>query len=172
MNKKTTILIAVLALITLIAISLMVWAIWFRDPVIIPPDYNTDPEDTNRIPLDSEGGDKLETPEGGGAVGIIYTKDGISVDLSDKKISLLFGNPSRSNMDMIIQVVVRNQLIAQSGRLVPGYKLQTLDLANGAEKKLVPGTYDAKYIVYYYDPESGEKAILNTEIPITIQVKE
>lgn len=34
-----------------------------------------------------------------------------------------------------------------------------------------PGTYEGKFHVMYYDAHSGEKAIINTEIPITVTVK-
>ena len=35
---------------------------------------------------------------------------------------------------------------------------------------LSPGGYEGKFIVLYYDPDSGEKAMVNTEIPITVNV--
>ena len=31
---------------------------------------------------------------------------------------------------------------------------------------------DGKFVIHYYDPETGEKAIVNAEIPIKITVKE
>ena len=30
----------------------------------------------------------------------------------------------------------------------------------------------AKFVVFYYDSDTGEKAVVNTEIPITITVQE
>ena len=45
-----------------------------------------------------------------------------------------------------------------------------LDLMEGVEKKLGVGGYEGKFIVHYYDQTTGEKAMVNTEIPITINV--
>lgn len=171
-NTKTIILISALALITVIAIIIMIWAIWFREPdIIINPDYAPEEEEPNQESMEGSG-DKLEQPDGGGAVSILYSTDDIIIDLSEKKISLMFGNPSRSNMDMILQVVIQDQVIVQSGRITPGHRVRTLELIKDAEKMLSTGGYKAKYVVLYYDPESGEKAIVNTEIPIDITVKE
>lgn len=71
---------------------------------------------------------------------------------------------------MVIQIVVQDTVILQSGTLKPGYQVGSLDLLEGAEKQLVPGGYEGKFVVLYYDQTSGEKAMVNTEIPITINV--
>ena len=47
-----------------------------------------------------------------------------------------------------------------------------LNLLDGAEKKLAAGGYDGKIVVLYYDRTSGEKAMVNTEIPVTVTVTE
>lgn len=172
-KKKTLILIIILGLVTLIAIGVMLWALLKKEPdIVLTPDYAPEDEETNRVPIGGDDTSKLDKPEGGGSVGIIYTKDGIVIDLSDEKIKMMFGNPSRSNEDMVVQVVIKDQIIVQSGRLEPGYKVTELDLLDGAADMLEPGGYEGKYVVLYYDPDSGEKAILSTEIPITITVKE
>jgi hypothetical protein len=35
---------------------------------------------------------------------------------------------------------------------------------------LSPGGYKGSFSVFYYDPSSGEKAMVNTEIPILVTV--
>lgn len=173
MSTKNKIVIAVLAAVTLIAIIIMIWALFFREPdIILTPDYAPEGEESNQVTMGGDDTSKLESPEGGGAVGIIYTKDNITIDLSDKQISLVFGNPSRSTMDMVLQVVIQDQIVVQSGRITPGHQVTKLDLLKDAESMLEPGGYDGKFVVLYYNTESGEKAILNTEIPITLTVKE
>lgn len=43
---------------------------------------------------------------------------------------------------------------------------------DGDEKRLTAGGYNGKFIVLYYDRTSGEKAMINTEIPVTVTVTE
>ena len=94
------------------------------------------------------------------------------VDLSDKQAMLLFANPGKSNQDMVIQIIIQDVVICQSGTLTPGHQVKTLDLQDGAEKLLTAGIYEGKFNVLYYHPETGEKAIVNTEIPVTITVQD
>ena len=71
---------------------------------------------------------------------------------------------------MVIQITIQDTVIVQSGTLVPGQQVKLLDLLEGAEKQLSAGGYEGKFVVLYYDQTSGEKAMVNTEIPITINV--
>ena len=84
----------------------------------------------------------------------------------------MFANPSKSTADMVLQIVIKDTVIVQSGRLLPGNKVTALDLLDGAENQLAAGGYDGKFIVLYYDQQSGEKAMVNTEIPVTVTVTE
>lgn len=38
------------------------------------------------------------------------------------------------------------------------------------EKRLSAGGYDGKFVVLYYGRTSGELAMVNTEIPVTVTV--
>jgi hypothetical protein len=98
----------------------------------------------------------------------------VTVDLSDNKAELLFGNPQKSNQDIVLQIVVKGQVIVQSGRIVPGNRVKSLGLLADAPV-LGAGIYsneNCKFVVLYYDRESGEKSILNTEIPVTVTVRD
>lgn len=172
-NKgKPNLLITLLLCITLIAVGVTVWALFFRDTgPTLAPDYA--PQETERhaetIPDDS--GEKMEKPEGGGSVSLTYSNK-VTVDLSDKMASVYFANPGKSNQDMVIQISIQDTVILQSGTLKPGQQVKLLDLLEGSEKLLQPGGYTGKFIVLYYDQDSGEKAMVNTEIPVTINVVE
>lgn len=168
-NKKKYLLILLL-LITLLAVGLSVWAIWFRDSApVLAPDYAPQQTEENAEPIGDDDDEKLSQPEGGGAVGLTYAKE-VSISLTDKSATLLFANPSKSNQDMVLQLVIDDVVVLQSGRLEPGNKVSTLNLLDGAEKRLTAGGYDGKFVVLYYDRTSREKAMLNTEIPITVTV--
>ena len=71
---------------------------------------------------------------------------------------------------MVLQIAIQDTVILQSGTLKPGNQVKLLDLLEGAEEMLSPGGYEGRFIVLYYDPDSGEKAMVNTEIPITVNV--
>ena len=165
-------LILLLLLISLLALGVAAWALFFRDTgPTLTPDYA--PQETEQhaetIPGDSD--EKMEKPEGGGSVSLTYSNK-VTVDLSDKMASVYFANPGKSNQDMVIQISIQDTVILQSGTLKPGQQVKLLDLLEGSEKLLQPGGYEGKFIVHYYDQDSGEKAMVNTEIPVTINVVE
>ena len=174
-SKKRLILILVIVLAGLIIIGsagVIVWDVFFREPdVILTPDYAPQEEEENGETIPGDDDTKLEKPEGGGSVSMIWSKE-VTIDLSDKQATLLFGNPGKSNVDVVVQLVIQDEIIIQSGKLVPDKQVKTLDLLPGTEKKLAPGGYNGKFVILYYDQENGEKAILNSDIPLTITVKE
>ena len=169
-KSKTNLLIPILLVITVIAICVTVWALFFRNSgPTLAPDYAPQEEEQNAESIPGDPGEKLDNPEGGGSVNLTYSRE-VSIDLSDEAATLLFANPGKSNQDMVIQIVIRDTVIVQSGTLKPGNQVTSLALLDGAAKKLSAGTYEGNFVVLYYHPESGEKAIVNTEIPITIMV--
>ena len=137
----------------------------------LSPDYPLPPVDSGADSMPGEDTGKLEESEGGSSVGLIYMVDA-EVDLSTKNVDLLFGNPSRSNQNIIVSISVQDNIIARSGLLVPGYQIKELTLSEEGQAKLTqPGVYEGKFVVESYNPESGEKAVINVEIPITVTAK-
>ena len=172
--NKTTIIIAILAVITVAALCVTMWALFLREPddnnkVILNPDYAPQNKEENAETIPDDTGDKMENPEGGGAVSLTYSNE-VTIDISDKAAALYFANPGKSNQDMVIQIVIQDTVILQSGKLSPGNQVKILNLLEGAEDMLQPGGYEGKFIVLYYDLTSGEKSMVNTEIPVTINV--
>lgn len=170
-EKRNNLIIILLVLLLIIAVGVTVWAVFFRDgDSVLAPDYAPQSVEENAEPISDESGEKLENPDGGGSVSLIYSK-GVVIDLSDKNASLMFGNPYRSNSDTLIRLVIQDRIIVQSGRIVPGNKVTSLPIREGTDKLLSPGGYDGKLVVFYYNPTTGEKAMINTEIPVNIIVK-
>ena len=172
--NKTTIIIAILAVITVAALCVTMWALFLREPddnnkVILNPDYAPQNKEENAETIPDDTGDKMENPEGGGAVSLTYSNE-VTIDLSDKAAAIYFANPGKSNQDMVIQIAIQDTIILQSGTLSPGNQVKILNLLEGAEDMLQPGGYEGKFVVLYYDPISGEKSMVNTEIPVTINV--
>lgn len=173
-KSKTHWLILLLLLITLIAVAVTVWALFFRggNDVVLTPDYAPQELERNAETIEGDNTDeKMQADEGGGAVSLTYGSN-VSIILSNETAALLFANPGRSTQDMVVQVVIQDTILVQSGRLTPGNQVTTLDLLEGAAEMLSPGGYEGKMVVLYYDPDTGEKAVVNTEIPVTITVVE
>lgn len=173
---KKQLLILLLLLITCTSLGVAYWAVFVRNnnpeqdgPKILEPDVAPGEKEKNAESMGDEGDKKLDQPKGGGAVSITYSKD-VTIDLSDKKVSLLFGNPARSNQSMVLQIVIQDNVVVQSDTLSPGYQVKKLDLKTDVGLK--PGTYKGKFNVLYYDSDTGKKAVVNTEIPVDIDVQQ
>ncbi len=172
-EKHLNIAALVLGLVAATALGVTAWALFFRqtEPSLLAPDYAPQELERNAEELDEGEVEKLEAPSGGGAVTLIY-QDVVTIDLSDETVSLLYGNPGESTMNIVLQIIIQDQLVAQSGRLEPGNQVTVLDMEDGAVARLEPGGYEGKFVVSFYDAETGEKSALNTEIPLTVTVTE
>lgn len=168
----TKLLISVLSFVAAAAVGVSIWTIVSRNngPVLAPDYAPVEKEEhAEEIPNDSD--EKLEAPQGGGSVSLTYSSQ-VNIDLSDKQATLLFANPGKSTQDMVLQIVIQDTVVVQSGTLSPGNQVTRLDLIPGMEKKLAAGGYEGKFVVLYYSLETGEKAMVNTEMPISITVQE
>lgn len=171
---KNKMILTSLACVTIIAVAVSVWALFFREPATAP-DYTPKQTESNAKKIGDDDSEKLKAQSGGGAVSMTYKKE-VTISLSGKNANLLFQNPSKSVNDVVLEVIVIGNdgvetTIAQSGILKPGYKIEKLDLDKKVEK-LSEGVYNGKFNVLYYNPTTGEKAIVNGNLDgITINVK-
>ena len=169
---ETRLIIALLLLITMVAVCVTVWALWFRMPsVTLAPDYAPKEIEAHAHVIPNDSGEQKKSEAGGGSVSLTYSNQ-VSIDLSDETASLMFANPGKSNQNVVVQIVIQDQVIVQSGTILPGRQVTALDLLDGTASMLTPGGYDGNFSILYYHPESGEKAIVNTEIPIRIEVRD
>ena len=170
-HNKNRALIAVLVTIIIFLLCVCLFLLLSKEEVtVLSPDIAPDNTDKYSEPMDDGTEDKLEEPNGGGAASLAYTKN-VTIDLSSEKATMMFGNPSKSNQDIIVQIVIQDTVIAQSGLITPGNKVSTLELLPGIKKSLSQGTYIGQYIVLFYDRETGERELVSTEIFINITVK-
>ena len=74
---------------------------------------------------------------------------------------------------MVLEVAItqnnKEVVIARSDMLPVGYAIYKLKLLD--DIKLIEGGYNGKFNIIYYDEVTGEKAAVNTDIPITIAVE-
>lgn len=164
-------LIPLMLLITVAAVAITV-SILLKPPTVQAPDFAPQSVDDNAHKMEDENTDKLETQEGGGAISLTYSTQ-VEVDLEDGQAHILFQNPTRSTQDVVLQLVVgeddQETLVAQSQLIPAGYALDSLELEEPV--LLTQGGYEGEFRVLSYDPESGEKAVVNTVIPVDITVQ-
>lgn len=171
-SKKNKLLILILLLITLSAVAVCIWAVFFRGPdIILAPDYAPPETEEYAQPIPDDSTDKMQSEEGGGSVNITYSNQ-VDISLTEEKAYLMFANPGRSNQNMVLHIVIQDEVIVQSGVIEPGFRINEIKLLDGAGQKLSVGGYDGSFEVYYYNPDSNEKAVVNTVIPVRVQVHE
>lgn len=167
-KKKKKKLLIFLILFILLDIILLVVLLGTR--TTLAPDYAPVNEEKYAEDIGDDGDKKLDQAEGGGAVSLTYSTD-VDISLDKKLATLFFANPSKSNQDMVLQIVVHDVVVAQSGTISPGKQIGKMDLLSSGARKLQAGGYDGKFVVLYYQPDTHEKTIVNTDIPIKITVK-
>ena len=172
-KKQLVIISSVLAVILVLAIGITVWALFFRDDGTQPitPDYPPQGTEQNQKPLEGDDGNKIESPEGGGAINVTYGT-AVTVDLSENKVTLLYANPQASNQNVAILIMIDDLVVAKSEQITPGYGVDTLSLEEYAKERLAVGGYNGELVIRAYNPETGEKAMVDTKGEITITVVE
>ena len=171
-SRYSKLIIVLLLLISISAVSVAIWSLYYREPaVILTPDYAPKETELNAEEIPGDSDVKLEVEDGGGAIGVEY-REKVTIDLSQKEAQFMFANPGKSTQDIVLQIVVQDRVLAQSGRIKPGNRLRKLSLLEDAERMLTIGGYEGKFVVLSYDSVSGEKAMVNTEMHVTILVQE
>ena len=95
----------------------------------------------------------VSTSAGGGTVSLTYS-DAAGIDLTAGQVTLLFANPEKSGWDATVCLVVGEREA----------------LLEGAEKDLTAGSCSGTLKVSFYHPQTGAKAMLDAEIPVTVTV--
>ena len=167
-KKKKKKLLIFLILFILLDIILLV--VLLGTHTTLAPDYAPVNEEKYAEDIGDDGDKKLDQAEGGGAVSLTYSTN-VDISLDKKLATLFFANPSKSNQDMVLQIVVHDVVVAQSGTISPGKQIGKMDLLSSGARKLQVGGYDGKFVVLYYQPDTHEKTIVNTDIPVKITVR-
>lgn len=170
-EKNLKWLIIILSVGIVICTGVTIWAVFFRGGDDISPDYPPQGIESNQTPIDGDDSGKLESPEGGGAINVTYGT-AAKVDLSEKTVTVYYANPNASNQNVSILIMVNDLVVAKSDLITPGNQVSKLELQKDAASKLQVGGYDAELVVRAYDPESGEKAMVDTKGELTLTVTE
>lgn len=111
----------------------------------------------------------VSTSAGGGTVSLTYS-DAASIDLAAGQVTLLFANPEKSGWDATVCLVIGEREAARSDLLAPGEQVTQLALLDDAEKDMAAGSCSGTLKVSFYHPQTGAKAMLDAEIPVTVTV--
>ena len=170
-------------LVTLIVLIIVIIILLLRScsgnkdngPTVLEPDYPAMDVDSGAESIEDDPSEEApEVSQGGGSVTISFT-DVVTYTLSTGKLSLFYQNPGASTHNVVVQVLLisgeTEYLMSQSGILKPGYQVTSLTVDENAPT-LSAGGYEGKLRLRFYDPETGERAIVDTDIPCTISVKD
>ena len=160
-------------IVLLVIIILLAIRVGTNQPVVLQPDYPMVEDEPNAFP-DMDDQDQMSASQGGGAVALVYS-DKVTYNLAKNEVTLSYTNPSSSTAAVVLQVIVlgpdnAEYLLAESGALRPGYGVESLDGDLG-DITLSTGVYSGVMRVLFYNFETGEKAIVNTDIPVKITVQ-
>lgn len=170
-EKNLKWLIIILSVGIVICTGVTIWAVFFRGGDDISPDYPPQGIESNQTPIDGDDSGKLESPEGGGAINVTYGT-AATVDLSEKTVTIYYANPNASNQNVSIRITVNDLVVAKSDLITPGNQVSKLELQKEAASRLQVGGYNAELVVRAYDPDSGEKAMVDTKGELTLTVTE
>lgn len=164
-RSKTYLLLA--TVVALLAICVAVWALFFRAPEA-PADPEISPvADEHLTPTDDGDDEKMPQAEGGGAVNITYSNE-VTISLADATAAVQITNPTRSNQSMLIQLMIQDVKVGQSGTIPPGNQLAVIPLNENIT--IEPGSYDGKFQLLFFDVKTNQQANLTTSIPVTIRI--
>ena len=145
-------------------------------PTSIVPDFPLPATDPNIEEVDSNvKTSQADVPKDkSGSAGLVYT---LSADatLSTKRVAMMIENPAASNQALTIELLIvsngKEYSIAKSGLVTAGTRLKTMNL-NLQNLSLSEGIYTGLYRINFYNPASGEKALVQSELTnVKITVK-
>ncbi len=139
----------------------------------IPPDYAPPSQEGGAEDIGDDDEEKLEVKDEGGAVGLTYS-DQITIDKSDKKATFRFDNPSRSHNNIVVQLLIGEMVVFETGTIAPGKRVTSMDVKDAVLEQLMPTvtyTTDTKFRVYFYDPNTNERAMVDTKLPVSVTVQ-
>ena len=160
MDRRSKTYLILATIVALLAICVAVWALFFHAPKT-PADPEISPvADEHLTPTDDGDDEKMPQAEGGGAVNITYSNQ-VTISLANATAAVQITNPTRSNQSMLIQLMIQDVKVGQSGTIIPLDENITLE----------PGTYEGMFHLLFFDTETNEQANLNTNIPVHIVVQ-
>ena len=137
------------------------------DDEILDPDQAYEQLDPDMEPYPDPSG--TEDEQDGVTKASFTCEAQMTVNLRAERVDLMFANPSRSNQNMVIELLIQGEVIAQSGRIEPGYRITSLPLSRADQ--LTQGIYNGTLKIYFFDPQTGAQ-VVDSNFPVVLTVKE
>ncbi len=146
-----------------------------KPPVIINPDHPLPDIDPEIEPLPPSDDDEKVDSNGGGFVSIVYTKDA-TVSLATNKAKIFYQNPNKSNHSVLLELYLVSSgteyFLGKTGLIPAGSAIYEMDVSE-RDANIRAGIYEGLYRLFYYDPITGERAALSSDVAeIQISVNE
>ena len=155
-------LVGLLGLLIGIGVTLFFLLNHEEDPFVFNP---MPPVDTSAQKNENDN-EESRPLEQGGLMSMVY-KLKAEISLSTNDIKIYFQNPGKSNHNVALELYVvsgGNEVkIAESGVIEPGFMLRHLTY-EPENVVLSEGNYEGKFKVIYYNPETGERAFVDSEL--------
>lgn len=136
------------------------------------PDYASGVIDVNAIKEDDSNKEKVDYSKGSGSVNLRFSNV-VEVSKKDKTAKLYFKNPNTSSKNIVLYLIIRqgeNEIVLGSSDIIPpGYAIYQINLDNVS---LTAGGYKGIMKTVFYDESSNAKEIIDSEIEVSIEVKE
>lgn len=167
-SSRLPFLLALLAVLAMLAVTtvLVVQLIGNpKPPIVIDPDHplpEIDP-DIETLPDD---GDKVQSESGGGFVSMVFSYD-VTVSLSEEKATITYQNPNKSNHSVVLELYLisgeQEYFLGRTGLIPAGGAIYQMDVSE-RDANIRAGIYNGLFRSYYYDPLTGERAAISSDI--------
>lgn len=137
-------------------------------PTIIPSSTPELHEYALTIPVNKDETGQMDVPIHGGGASVTCSS-AVNVQLKKSKIDFYYKNPSRSLSSALVQILVNDQVLAQSGAIPPGYESYVLDLNTDVKWKV--GQYKGTLIISFYDLNTNKKVDVDSQIEIDVFIE-
>ncbi len=139
-------------------------------------DYNLITEDRAIVPnAEEESGTRSNENKASYEVPKIIEVDADTLTASNGQY--VIKNPNRgANYDFVVVIYMKDSHgqeveVYKSGRIPVGYHITTLTLTPPKDITLSKGSYDAQIVFSFYNQDTGEKGMIDSSVPITIEIK-
>lgn len=154
--------------------ALLVWIL--INPPLPPEDYVPVMADAAIVPNeDDDMGER--TNENKASYEVPKTLEVDAVTMTAKSEPYVIKNPNRgANYDFVATLYMTDSAgqdveVYRSGRIPVGYHIQDLTLAPEDGSRLAEGSYHAKMVFSFYHHDTGEKGMVDSTVPITVEIK-
>jgi len=97
----------------------------------------------------------------------------VNVSLTTGECQLNFRNPGQSNHSVVVQLHLDDTIIAESGAVPPGYILDSLRLTTMPDSAtLLPGEFGATAFLVFYDINTHNRAMVESQFPVVLVVED